>query len=157
MEDQPKKKRRLFIVDIPGDGTGQLVDIVPPMPVVQKPPPGPEIDGPGPTHARVQREVVEMCQKSRGDVEDIDPHIWKRVDSILAAKTKDEAEEIAKSVISGASIHFILNTKHPEKQAKSAERLAKMWRTKGEDEKADAQLAKAKKIRAEIAKETKKP
>lgn len=153
-EEQPKKRRKLFIVDIPGDGT-TTVGVVPPLPPAPVSPPEPKIEGPGPVHARAQQEVLEMCKKARGDVDDIDPHVWKRVDTILTVKTTAEAEEIAKTVLASAQVHFILTTKHPEKQAKAAERLAKMWRTKGEDEKADAQLAKAKKIRADMAKEVK--
>lgn len=86
---------------------------------------------------------------------DIDPHVWKRIDQILAATTLDEARTIAKKALDSASIHFIMNTKHPEKQAKTAERLAEMHRKKGDDEKADKQLAKAKKIRDEMEAEKK--
>lgn len=143
-----KKRRRLIIVDIESDGipyTGPVVVAQPPTPYV---PPSP-----GSIHSATQKEVLELCRKARCDEMNVDPHIWKKVDLILAAPSVEEAHAAAKRALDSASIYFIMNTKHPEKQAKAAERIAKMWRTKGEDEKADAQLAKAKKIRADMAKE----
>ena len=95
--------------------------------------------GPGHVQGRTQQEVLRLCREARFDEEKIEARIWHRVDEILKAKTYAEAQAYAKNAIDAASIYFLLNTKKPEKQAK--------------DEKADKQLAKAKRIRAEIAAE----
>lgn len=151
MEDPPKRKRKLIIVDVPGDGI-QPMSVPAPVPVVSAAPLV-IVAGPGPVHARVQQEVLAMARKARFDEDKIEAGTWARVDSILDAPTREKAEEVAKVVLGHLQIHFLLLTKHPEKQAKAAERIAKMWRTKGEDEKADKQLEKAKKIREEMAQE----
>lgn len=107
----------------------------------------------------MQQEVLQLCRDARCDEEKIDAHVWFRVDEILKATTLEQAEELAKKAHMAAVTHFLINRKHPEKQAKAAERLAKMHANKGDDEKAKQQLEKAKKIRAEIRAEAleKKP
>lgn len=84
------------------------------------------------------------------DPEKIEDRIWIRIDTIIKAPTVEEAEAEAKKIISSASVYFILNTKSPEKQARAAERIAKMHYNKGDDEKAKQQMEKAKRIRAEM-------
>lgn len=84
------------------------------------------------------------------DPEKIEDRIWVRIDNIIKAATVEEAEIEAKKTLASASVYFILNTKSPEKQAKAAERIAKMHYNKGDDEKAKQQMEKAKRIRAEM-------
>jgi hypothetical protein len=160
--DEPKKKRRLLIIDVDennvpvssvsSDTVKQVaVPVAPPVPRT------PVVLGPGHVQGRTQQEVLRLCREARFDEEKIEARIWHRVDDILKAKTYDEAQEYAKKAMDAASIYFLLNRKNPEKQAKAAERIAKMYRNKGEDEKADKQLAKAKKLRDDLAAEVKKP
>ena len=139
--DEPKKRRRLLIVDvdennvpIPPGTVSQAV--APPVPIIPR---TPIVLGPGHVQGKTQQEVLRLCRQARFDEEKIEARIWHRVDEILKAKTYAEAQAYAKNAIDAASIYFLLNTKKPEKQAK--------------DEKADKQLAKAKRIRAEIAAE----
>jgi len=146
--DEPKKRRRLLIIDVEEDGQ---------TPVAYAPtiPRTPVVFGPGHVHGRTQQEVMRLCREARYDEEKIEARLWNRVDEILKAKSIEEAEVFAKKAMEVASVFFLLNTKKPEKQAKAAERIAEMYRRKGEDGKADKQLAKAKKIRAEMAAEAK--
>lgn len=153
MDEPVKKKRRLLIVDVTEDG--QPLNQPPAQPVA--PQPVVTITTPGHIHTRVQHAVLKLCKEARFDEEKIDAHVWNKVDEVLKAATNEEAEQRAKKALDVATIYFLLNTKKPEKQAKAAERIAKMYRNKGDDMNADKQLAKAKKIRAEMAAEEKKP
>lgn len=146
--DEPKKRRRMLIIDVTDDGQAPVA----PAPIIPR---TPVVFGPGHVHGRTQQEVMRLCKEARYDEEKIEGRIWNRVDEILKATSIDEAEVFAKKAMEVASIFFWLNTKKPEKQAKAAERIAEMYRRKGEDGKADKQLAKAKKIRAEMAAEAK--
>lgn len=146
--EAPVKRRRLLIVDVetpPGEQ-----QVFAPLVVRQE-----TVPGPGRVHALAQLEVIEMAKKARVPLEKVEDEVWLKLDTILRAPTQETAQEVARKILSSLSIKFLLLTKDPEKQAKSAERIAKMWRDKGEDEKADAQLAKAARIRAEIQAELK--
>jgi len=141
--EEPKKKRRLLIIDVESD--------TPYVPAAAKPPPPePVVLTPGVIHGNAQKEVLRMCKEARFNEEKIEDRIWIRLDEVLKAKTVAEAHVLVEKALESAQLYFTLNRKHPEKQAKAAERIAEMYRRKGEDEKADKQLAKAKKIRAEI-------
>lgn len=144
MNEPPKKKRRMLIIDVDGE-TATPAPQAPSAPVA----PPPEMT-PGRVHGRVQQEILRLAKEAHMEPEKIEDRIWVRIDDIIKAKTVEEAEELAKKVLASASVYFILHTKSPEKQAKTAERIARMHAAKGDDEKAKQQMDKAKRIRAEM-------
>lgn len=145
--EEPKKKRRLLIVDVSDDS---------PTPTVVAPPvvaPVPVVIGPGHIHGQMQLKVLALCREAEFNEEEIEARIWNKVDEILKTTTVEEAEAAAKRAYDSASLYFIIRKKKPpEVRAKTAERLAKMHRNKGEDAKAAIALEKAKKIRSEAGK-----
>lgn len=143
MNEPPKKKRRMLIIDVDGDTAAAAP---PPQAPVVVPPPM----TPGRVHGRVQQEILRLAKEAHMDPEKIEDRIWVRIDDIIKATTVEEAEELAKKTLASASVYFILHTKSPEKQAKTAERIARMHELKGDDEKAKQQMEKAKRIRAEM-------
>ena len=142
------KKRRLRIVDAVSDE--------PIGPITPKPPPEPTAVTPGHVHQQAQQEILRLCEKADFSVEKIEDRIWLKLDKVLKTKTVEEAQIAAREAVKTAEIFFLLETKTPETQAKTAERIAKMHRSKGNDEEADKQVAKAKQIRTDAAKKTTK-
>jgi len=149
--DEPKKKRRLLIIDVESDGTVGPVVAIPPTAAT------PAIITPGYIHGQAQKEILRLCKAARFDEEKIEDRIWIKLDEVLKSKTIDEAHAASKKALDSAHLYFLMRAKKPEKQAKAAERISKMYRNKGDDVNADKQLAKAKKFRAEMAEEAKKP
>lgn len=140
------KKRRLRIVDAVSDETTG-----PAIPKPLPPPPEPTAVTPGHVHQQAQQEILRLCEKADFSIEKIEDRIWLKLDKVLKTKTLEEAQLAAKEAVKTAEIFFLLGTKTPETQAKTAERIAKMHRNKGNDEEADKQAAKAKQIRTNAA------
>jgi len=151
--EEPKKKRRLLIIDV-DENNVPLGEGVRPVQYAALPPEKPVTITPGYLHGQAQQEVLKMCREARFNEEKIEDRIWIKLDEVLKATTVEEAQIAVKRALDSASMYFLMRRKQPEKQAKAAERIAKMYRNKGDDANADKQLAKAKKIRAEMKAES---
>lgn len=92
MDQPPKKKRKLLIVDIGEDGLPIATSSLPPQ----------RLPGIEDTHQKLQQYVKDLMTHFQFQGE-VDPNIWKRVDQILTAQTQEEAN----ALISAASQHAL--------------------------------------------------
>lgn len=152
MDEQPKKRRKLLIVDVDENGAELPEGLVTTYAIPTAPEVRPVVTV-GTIHTQMQKEILSLYKEARIDEEKIETRIWNKVDEILKATTLEEATAAAKVARNSAWMHCLMNKKDPEKQAKAADRIAKMWRNKGETEKAKQQEARAKKLRADFAAE----
>lgn len=159
--EPPKKKRKLLIVDVV---EGETVPVVPPPSTKDT---GPTfspsafvgLEGIGPVHAKLQQYILKLAEYYRYSG-DIDDRVWIKADKCLSATTPEEANTAIAEAAKSAQVYFLslwgskkaagpATPESFEKQAKSAESLAKMFEKKGDDEAAQKQRDRAEQLRAQ--------
>lgn len=92
-DEPPKKRRKLYIVDIGPDG--KPISAQP----VQK------LEGIGNVHKELQQYILKLSEHYKFDGE-IDGEVWKKVDKVLVASTQEEANAFIKAASEHAVAFF---------------------------------------------------